>query len=168
MNFINFKGKKIFFKYENSTNWIMLKSVCEAIGVNWNRQWQNIKEDTILKPKYAKQHIQIDKNSQSREYICLPEEYVYGWVFSIRSESPELLIYKDECYHVLFNHFHGVIKDHAVLYQEIVKEKKRKKHLIKKLIENQDYIEYLDSKMREARLWKSIRNVTNDITLFDD
>jgi hypothetical protein len=41
--------------------------------------------------------------------LCLPEFYVYGWIFNIQSSSSELLRYKWACYRVLYEHFHGAI-----------------------------------------------------------
>ena len=167
MKYIEFKGKKIVFEQKKSINWITIRSVCEAIGVNYNRQFQNIKEDPILRSAFAKQQMQVPGDNQKREVLCLPEKYVYGWIFSIKSESPELLVYKEECYHVLANHFKGIIKSQTELYTEIAKERRKIQQCEKVLADNPEYQEYINSKMRVARLWKNVREATNDPELFD-
>jgi hypothetical protein len=83
--------------------------------------------------------VQIPEDDQKRTYFCLPEEYVYGWIFSINSDSEDLLSYKKECYHVLFNHFHGIITKQTELYREISKEKKKNSDFENKLYEIPEY-----------------------------
>ena len=168
MNFIEFNGKKIHFIKKNGIYWIVIKSVCEAINVNYEHQRKRINDDPILGPAPSNETVQVDGDNQKRQYFCLPEEYVYGWIFSIQSNSEELLTYKKECYHVLYNHFHGIITKQTELYSEIAKEKKKLNSFEKTLSNNPDYLELQNSKMRLARLWKNIREATNEPTLFND
>jgi hypothetical protein len=168
MNYIEINGKNVCFFKKKGVYWIIVKSVCEALNVNFNRQKQNIYSDPILGSAVANQQQQIPGDDQKRAYVCLPEEYVYGWIFSIRSDSPELLEYKRECYHVLFNHFHGIITKQTELYREISKEKKKNSDFENKLFEVPEYQEFLDSKMRLARLWKQVRDTASGPGLFDD
>jgi hypothetical protein len=100
MNYIEFNDKKIHFIKKKGAYWIIVKSVCEALNVNFESQRQRIKEDPILGSAHAVWQVQIPDDGQKRSYVCLPEEYVYGWIFSINSESEELLAYKKDCYHV--------------------------------------------------------------------
>ena len=109
MNFIEFNDKNIYFFKKKGVCWIIVKSVCEALNVDFENQRKRINEDTILRSAPLNQTVQIPGDDQKRQYFCLPEEYVYGWIFSIQGNSEELLAYKKECYHVLFNHFHGII-----------------------------------------------------------
>lgn len=106
--------------------------------------------------------MQVPGDNQVREYICLPEEYVYGYVFSIRSDSPELIEYKRECYHVLYNHFHGTITRRAELYKELAASKKKVVTLESKLKSNPDYLEFENEKMRAVRLWKNIKDTSDE------
>ncbi len=106
--FLKFNDKTIYFVTANGQYWIALKPICEALNVNWNRQFQNLKNDEILGAVFAKQQMQAPDN-QLRNYVALPEFFVYGWIFQIQSASPELLKYKWECYKVLYEHFHGAI-----------------------------------------------------------
>jgi hypothetical protein len=75
---------------------------------------------------------------------------------------------KKECYHVLFHHFHGIITKQTELYREISKEKAKISDFENKLFEVPEYQEFIDSKMRLARLWKQVRETTSDNLLFDD
>jgi len=168
MNFIEFNNKKIHFTKKNGTYYIIVKSVCEALDVDFEMQRRRIKEDPILGPAPLNSTVQVDGDTQKRTYFCLPEKYIYGWIFSIQSNSEELLAYKRECYDVLFNHFNGIITKQAKIYTEITKEKRALTKLEATLSSNAEYNEYQDTKMRLARLWKNIREASNDPELFED
>ncbi len=166
-NFIDFNGKKILFRRINGKHWIGIKSVCEALNVNYNRQFQQIKQDPILGPAFANKQMQVP-GDQVRNLACLPEYLVYGWLFSIDSKSPELLEYKKEYYNVLFNHFHGIITRKAEIYSELAKAKKKIDELETKLNEVPEYNEYNLTKMQYARLWKNLKDTSEMAELFDD
>lgn len=106
--FLEFNGKSIYFLAVDGQYWIALKPICEALNVNWDRQYKNLKEDENLKAVHAIQPMQAP-DGQARNYVSLPEFYIYGWIFSIQSASEELAKYKWECYRILYEHFHGSI-----------------------------------------------------------
>ena len=107
--FLEFNGKNIFFLAKDGQHWIAIKPICEALGLEYTRQFKNIKEDDILGQLLAEQPI-VAADGRLRKMICLPEKWVYGWLFNIRSESEGLKDFKRECYEVLYNHFHGGIR----------------------------------------------------------
>lgn len=109
--FLEFNGKTITFLSIDGTYWIALKPICEALEVEYSRSFKNAKNDPILGPALAVQPMQVSKNGrkQLRKVTCIPEYLVYGWLFSIKSESKELIEYKRTCYRLLYDHFHGTI-----------------------------------------------------------
>lgn len=115
--FLEFNGTNIYFIAADGQFWVALKPICEALGVNWNRQYQNLKNNDFLKAVYAQQQMQAPDN-QLRNYVALPEFYVYGWIMEIQSSSPELLKYKWECYRILYEHFHGAITGRKSLLRQ--------------------------------------------------
>ena len=50
------------------------------------------------------------------EMMCLPVEYIFGWLFTIEANSvsegarSNVLRYQKECYHTLYAHFAGTSK----------------------------------------------------------
>lgn len=106
--FLEFNGRTIFFVAADGQYWIALKPICEALGVDFERQRKNLHNDEILSQLPSEQTV-VAADGKLRKMLCLPEFYVYGWIFQIQSSSPELLKYKWECYRVLYNHFHGSI-----------------------------------------------------------
>lgn len=118
--FLEFNGKNIFFVAIDGQYWIAIKPICRALNVDYVRQFKNLKEDEILKAALSKQTMQVP-GDQLRNYVCLPEFYIYGWIFQIQSQSAELLKYKWECYRVLYEHFHGAITGRKELLSEKAK-----------------------------------------------
>jgi hypothetical protein len=168
MKYIQFNGKNICYKRINGEYWIVVKSVCEALNVEYTRQFKNLQKDPILGAALAKQPMQLPGENQKRDCVCLPEVYVYGWIFQIRSASKELLEYKKKCYLVLYRHFHGIITRRAELYSEITKTKNIICDFETKLAKIEGYEDYQEAKMRNARLWKQVRDTTSDADLFDN
>lgn len=173
VKFLKFKGKTMLFLSKDGIYWIAIKSVCEAINVNYNRQFQNLKVDPILGSAFAIQQMQVP-GDQLREMICLPEEFIYGWLFSIKSESAELLEYKKECYHILFEYFHGTTTSRKNLIREKALIQHERIELETNLKENPDFLKYEDLKAREARLGIALKSNDKDelrnqqLDMFDD
>ncbi|HNX87722.1 MAG TPA: phage antirepressor N-terminal domain-containing protein [Paludibacteraceae bacterium] len=160
-NFLEFKGKTLLFLAKNATYWIALKPVCEALGVNYNRQFQNINNDLILGPAFAVQQIQVP-GDQVRKFVCLPERYIYGWIFSIQSASPELLEYKKQCYEVLYEYFHGTITSRRELLKEKARLELERSAKEIKLLDNKEFIEWQQLKAEEARLGIALKRNDQD------
>ena len=67
-------------------------------------------EDPILASTVV-QKTTVGSDGKQRDMVCLPFEFVFGWLFTINAdkvkpEAAEAVIrYKRECYHALFAHF---------------------------------------------------------------
>jgi hypothetical protein len=150
-----FNGRKILTTLQNGEWWVAVKPICEALDVNYNRQYQNINEDEILSQLFAEQQT-VAADGKIRKMICLPERYVYGWLFSIRSESPTLLEYKRTCYDLLYNHFHGMLSGRAGFIQQKSEIDVKIEKLEEKLLETEEYKEIQDLKAQKAQLSRKL------------
>ena len=72
MSYIEFNGKKIHFFRKNGENWIIVKSVCEALNVDFEHQRRLINDDPILGSAPFNYTVQIWGDDQRRLYFCLP------------------------------------------------------------------------------------------------
>lgn len=106
--FLEFNGKVIYFLGKEGQWWIAIKPICEALGVDYERQRKNFKIDPFWDQLPSIQTV-VAADNKARKMLCLPEPYIYGWISNIQSSSPELIAYRRECYEVLYNHFHGAI-----------------------------------------------------------
>lgn len=90
--------------------YIPVKTLSDAMELSWSGQYERLVRDPVLKEELR--FININSNgTQIREMVCLPLEYINGWLFSInasrvKAEIRERLIqYQRECYRVLANAF---------------------------------------------------------------
>lgn len=90
---------------------VAMKPICEAIGIDWNGQFQRIKRHPVMGTCMCVTHIQIPGDDQRREFATLPLKMLNGWLFGIdagrvKPESRAKLIeYQTECFDVLANYF---------------------------------------------------------------
>lgn len=89
---------------------IAIRPICEALGISPEAQRQKIMEHPIL-ASVASPGKATGKDGKQYEMLCLPLEYIFGWLFTIspanvNEEAKEGLVrYQGECYHALFEHF---------------------------------------------------------------
>ena len=116
--FLEFNGKKLVFLANDGMYWIAIRPFCEALNVNYNRQFQNLKKNRILGQLFAEQQM-VAADGKVRKMVSLPEFAIYGWLFQIESAAEGLEEFQWECYRVLFEHFHGAITGR----KELIKQK---------------------------------------------
>lgn len=159
--FLEFNGKSVFFLAKGGTYWIAIKPICEALEVNFDRQFKNLKVDKILSQVYAKQPIPTAGGIQ--KMLCISERYVYGWLFSIKSDSKQLLEYKRTCYELLFEYFHGAITSRETLIREKTKDQLEVERLEAALTTNADYQRLKEIKAKAKAINTQLRQQDLDI-----
>jgi hypothetical protein len=112
--FLEFNGKVIYFLAKDGQYWIAIKPICEALSVNYDRQYKNLKAHAVFNQLYAIQHM-VGADNRLRKMVSLPEQYIYGWLFTINSDNVGLAAYQRECCDILFQHFHGKITSRETL-----------------------------------------------------
>ena len=156
--FLEFDGKRISVLLNDGEWWIAIKPICEAIGVNYNRQAQNIREHKKLLQLVAELQL-VAADGKLRKMMCLPEKVVYGWLFTINSDNEQLLEYQYECYDVLFRHLHGKMTDRMA----VLTEKISNLELMEELKIN-DVIETFHTlQSRNRRLDRKLKNLDKDL-----
>lgn len=89
---------------------VVVKPICEALGIDWSSQKQRVERDEILASTMVMITI-VAADGKEREMCAIPYRYVFGWLFSIDTykvnENARELVkrYKQECYDVLYEHF---------------------------------------------------------------
>ena len=95
---------------------------------------------------------------------CIPEKYVYGWLFSVRSDSAELLAYKRTCYELLYNHFHGTITNRKELLmqrEEVDNQIGKLKHQLKEKDESFKTLQHLQNQRKE--ICKQLNTIDDEL-----
>jgi hypothetical protein len=158
VKFLKFKGKTLLFLSKNGVYWIAIKPVCEAIGVDYIQQFKNLNDDPILRPALCKHTMQVP-GDQARNMVCLPERYIYGWIFSIRSVAKELIDYKLQCHDILYDHFHGIMTNRKDLLREKATIQAQRHGIEEELRTNVSFNKLEELRAEEARLGISLKKL---------
>lgn len=121
--FLEFNGKVIYFLAKDGQYWIAIKPICEALGIKFEAQRERLKSDPFWDQLPLNQGV-VAADGKVRKMLCLPEQYIYGWLCSIQSSNADLIAYKRKCYQLLYEHFHGKITS-----RETVIGQKTKAHI---------------------------------------
>ncbi len=63
--------------------WVVLKSLCDSLGLNWSGERSRLKHD----PKFTLRRISLmGSHGKGRDMLCLPWAQLNGWLFSINAE----------------------------------------------------------------------------------
>lgn len=106
---ISFNNQALITFEQNGTHYTAMKPICENIGLTWHAQYERIKRDEILSQGIL--IIRTPTNGGDQQMICLPIEYINGWLFGIDVNrcKPEiratLIKYKKECYQALHDYW---------------------------------------------------------------
>lgn len=117
LKFLALLGHQVPYLHgSDGTSLLLIRPLCEAFGVDADRQIRELKADELFGPGVSEQTTQVPGDDQRRAYTCLPERFVYGWLISIKATNTmqattkaNLSAYKLEAYEVLFQHFHGKV-----------------------------------------------------------
>jgi hypothetical protein len=94
---------------EDGTVYVPLRPICDYLGLNWSGQRQRTQRDPILGE--VSSECVIHSQGQGRAMLCLPLEYLQGWLFGVTAKRVKdevrenLLVYQRECYRVLADAF---------------------------------------------------------------
>lgn len=134
---VDFNNHQLEVIEENQS--IVVKDICEAIGIEYSRQVKRIKADE----SYESKLIKVQTKGGLQEVFTIPLSKLNGWLFSINPNKvkPEvkqkLIEYKKECFNVLNNYFNnGIAVNHRSSQtdiQKILSELEKQKQEIKDL-----------------------------------
>lgn len=104
-------------RMSDGTVYVPIRPLCEHLGVAWSAQRLRINRDPVLSEVVTAVIITITTEgatpTQSQETLCLPLDFVSGWLFGINASRvnedvrERLIRYQRECYKVLANAFVG-------------------------------------------------------------
>jgi hypothetical protein len=161
-NYIKFNEKQIPTVLQNDQWWIAIKPICELLDVNYTSQLDRIKSHHILSQLYLKRGI-VAADGKQRQMLCLPEKYIYGWIFSINSNSPGLVAYQERCYEILYDHFHGALTGRMNTLNQKSKAEKEletlEAQLAEKLKDSEEYKRIQELKKEQKQLTKKLKDL---------
>jgi len=159
---LNFNGKPVYFTLVEGTWWVAIKPICEALKTDYTRQFKNLKQDEILSQPLAQQPI-VDAGGKVRKMLCLPEFFVYGWIFKINSSSQQLKEYQWKCYELLYNYFHHSFVQRNKFLIDKVQVENDIESIEKDLMKNTDYLKLKELKTRRVFAKKALDKLDKEL-----
>lgn len=107
---VSFNNQSLITVEQNGVHYVAMKPICENIGIQWESQYNRIRRDDVLNSVIFIMNM-TGSDSKNYQMICLPIEYLNGWLFGIDINrcNPEirdtLIKYKKECYQALHDYW---------------------------------------------------------------
>ncbi|WP_296988168.1 phage antirepressor N-terminal domain-containing protein [Thalassospira sp. UBA1131] len=122
---LDFHGSQIATFEVDGTPYVALRSVCEAIGIAWNGQFEKVKRDPVLSSTVRVTRT-VAEDGRLREMSALPLDMLQGWLFKIdasrvrSSLRTRVIMFQRECYRALSAYWsHGVAAQPAILRDDL-------------------------------------------------
>ena len=99
-------------KSDDGSILVPVKPICAALGVDDRAQREKINDDEDLS-SVGVLSTSTGADGKSYEMLCLPEKFVYGWLFTINPKNvasaarESVRKYRRKCYTVLYDYFNG-------------------------------------------------------------
>lgn len=79
---ISFNNQSLITVEQNGVHYVAMKPICENIGIQWESQYNRIRRDDVLNSVIFIMNM-TGSDSKNYQMICLPIEYLNGWLFGI-------------------------------------------------------------------------------------
>jgi hypothetical protein len=160
--FLQFNGKNVYFTAKDGSWYVAIKPICEALGVQYKVQHRFISNHKILSQVSTIKRI-VAADGRLREMLCLPETFVYGWIFLIESQNVDLSEYQMKCYELLYNYFHGTITKRNQFLMQKVQTETEIAEMEKQMCSNPDFVKYKELKSKKYHTQKALNKLDKDL-----
>lgn len=107
---VDFHNQTLITLEKDNQHYVAMKPICENIGLDWEAQRQRIMRDEVLNSTAFMTKV-VAEDGKKREMLCLPIQYLNGWLFGVDVSrvkveiKDKLIMYKKECYQVLHDYW---------------------------------------------------------------
>lgn len=108
---VNFHGHELPLVAYNDEPHVAMKPVAEAIGLQWQAQYNRIRRHPVLATCVSVMDMQLPGDTQRRAVVILPLQYLNGWLFGIDASRVKpairerLVQYQRECFQALYDYW---------------------------------------------------------------
>lgn len=135
---------------------VPIKPICEALGIDFDSQRKKLKEDEDLSSTAVLSTV-VAADGKDREMVCLPIEFVFGWLFTINPKNVKedaresVRKYRMECYRALYSHFTEYAEFVEVRSQAIERHVEEYQRLQRDFSQAKDNMNESRKKLNEAK-----------------
>ena len=79
---VEFAQRTLVAVKRNEKVYVALKPICEALEIDYTRQYRVVTDDDVLKSTIATVAT-VGADGKTREMVCLPLDYLNGWLFKL-------------------------------------------------------------------------------------
>jgi hypothetical protein len=161
--FLDFNGTNINVLSVDGQYYVAIRPICKALGVDYHQQFKNLQADEDLVQLLC-EHTTVAQDNKLRKMVCLPEEFIYGWLFSIKSPNPDFRKYKMKCYRILYNYFHGTTTERIQVLRTVsedellLKEAKKKYQADVQALDSLKEVNEIEARMKGSKIVLSIND----------
>ena len=80
-------------------NYVPIRPICKAIGIDFASQLEKLKNDKTLAAT-IQVNPTVGADGKNREMICIPKKYILAWILSINPSK----VNPDRCYDSIYEH----------------------------------------------------------------
>lgn len=119
-------NQQIVIVSENGEDFVPIRPICDALGIEFSSQLKRLKRDEILNSTVVTVTT-VGADEKQREMVAIPYRYVFGWLFTIEASQvrhevrPAVLAYQKQCYDALYDHF-KLYADYVTYRSEKIEE----------------------------------------------
>lgn len=109
---VRFHDTELVCFTNSETPFVAIRPVADSIGLDPDRAVRTVKNHPVLGAKVSVQ-TGLDAANRRFDMHCLSLTHLPGWLFTINPNKvatnvrPRLLLFQDECFQVLYDHFFG-------------------------------------------------------------
>ncbi len=82
IDYVIFDNDQLSLIQEGNEQFVPVKPICTALGLDWRAQRELIERDIVLSSNRRAIQV-VAQDGKLREMVCLPQEYLNGWLFKI-------------------------------------------------------------------------------------
>lgn len=158
--FLEFNGKKLTLVNQDGNFFIALKPIIEVLEVDWSSHHKWLKSHTIFSSVMVN-ITTTGSDGKAYKMVCIPEKFIYGWLLSFSPKTQTHITFQQQCYDILYNHFHNLISTRTHELQQRTHLKQEHTQLHQQLLANDSYARLLE-------IQQQIKNVNNSLNNFDN
>lgn len=140
--------------------WFHVKSICEALKVDYVRQKRNITSSFMLADGGQTMSLRIG-DDQSRKHFMINERRVAAWLFQVKSESAELKAFQLELADKIYEITKGQLVPISAAAVARREAEQKVAQLEQKLSQNEDYRMLMAAKAQLRAASKQLNNAAS-------
>ena len=107
--FLELDGLPLNRKVKFAVWWIPIQPICKYLNIDYETELFRLMEITTLYKHSSVQTFLDENNKNPYKCVCLPEKYIYTWLYLLESDNPDLQNFKEGYSNIVYSHYSRLI-----------------------------------------------------------